>query len=303
MDIPEAATDYPDLDLYELSRQIKAFLKPYSFVASAYLYHGANKAKYHIIFKVPTPPEGCDETHALPHDPRSNAEKLKDFFKIEEPVEVSTEPKTAAELYAKFYDDIQWPVLMNLNLDEVYRRDKPPHDPKPGEEWEWSIVDANNNVLTGFYPITSLGYAGDIKDLGLRDLIQPGKPVLLYEGPNSEEFTNPRKAIEDEIRDLEQYQAKNPGESLEKDKAIKAAHRRLKSLTEPRRLNQRHKLKVREAAQSLWQKHPGWTIQKLIDSDEINAITTPRVYTERTLRDWIKDLAPDRRPGRRKTTP
>jgi hypothetical protein len=49
----------------------------------------------------------------------------------------------------------------------------------------------------------------------------------------------------------------------------------------------------------MWQKHLDWTIHKMIESNEVNAATTPRVYKEKTLRNWIKDLSPNRLPGRR----
>lgn len=175
MDIPEAATaEYLDLDLRELVRQIKAFLKPYSFVRSARLYHGANKAKYHIVFQASTVPEEWDKIQEAPPDQRSNAEKLKDFFKIEKPVELPTEPKTPAELYADFCHNIQWPVLFSLDLDKVYRRGvgpKPlgpaPYDDRPLDEWDWSI--------------------NDIKSVDLHDLVQSGIPVVLFEKRNAQE--------------------------------------------------------------------------------------------------------------------
>ena len=110
-----------------------------------------------------------------------------------------------------------------------------------------------------------------------------------------------RKAIEAEIEKIESYTPKNPRESLDKGKSLKAAQQRLKSLSEPKRLNQRHKLKVRDIAKNIWQKHPDWTIQTLTETNEVNEATTPRVYDVRTLRNWIKDLAPNRLPGRRKS--
>jgi hypothetical protein len=102
---------------------------------------------------------------------------------------------------------------------------------------------------------------------------------------------------------LEASTPKTARESLDKAKSLKTAQQRLKSLTEPKRLNQRHRLKIREIAKKLWQNHPDWTIQRLIESNDVNAATTPHVYAVRTLRDWIKDLAPNRHPGRRTTKP
>lgn len=109
-----------------------------------------------------------------------------------------------------------------------------------------------------------------------------------------------RKAIEDEIGQLESYTPTTPRESLDKAKSLTALQLRLRSFMEPKRSNQRHRLKVREIAKKLWQNHPDWTIQRLIEHNEVNAATTPRVYSEKTLRYWIKDLAPNRLPGRRK---
>jgi hypothetical protein len=113
------------------------------------------------------------------------------------------------------------------------------------------------------------------------------------------ELNDKRKVKEDEIKRLESYVPKTPRESLEKAKSLKAARQGLKNLTEPKRLNQRHRIKVRKIAKGMWQKHLDWTIHKMIESNEVNAATTPRVYKEKTLRNWIKDLSPNRLPGRR----
>lgn len=170
MNICDAGKEYPDLDLYELVRQITVFLRPYSFVQSAHLYHGANKGKYHIIFKVPTVPEGQDKTElkssstpffSLP-DERKDQEKPQKA------------PETAAELYETFFEIIEGPIEFGpLRLDEVYRRGKTNPEPFgspgyydwPGSEWAWSIANENNEV----------------------GLVLPGKPVILYEKPNTEE--------------------------------------------------------------------------------------------------------------------
>jgi RecG-like helicase len=109
-----------------------------------------------------------------------------------------------------------------------------------------------------------------------------------------------RKAIEDEIDKIELFTPKTPRESLDKGKSLKALQQQLRNLTEPKRLNQIHRLKVREAAKQLWCKHPEWTIQKMCGNDELKNITDRKAYAIRTLRSWINDLAPNRRPGRRK---
>jgi len=109
-----------------------------------------------------------------------------------------------------------------------------------------------------------------------------------------------RNDIQSRIEQLEKFASKTPKEELERQDALKGLYRELRAFTEPKRSNQRHRLKVREIAKTLWQKNPDWTIQKLIENDEVKAATRPREYSVRTLRSWIKDLAPDRRPGRRK---
>ena len=62
------------------------------------------------------------------------------------------------------------------------------------------------------------------------------------------------------------------------------------------------KQRCREIAEKVWKKDPTITIQAMIDMQEIVDASTRqdgRVYAEKTIRDWIKDLCPDRSPGRR----
>jgi hypothetical protein len=60
-----------------------------------------------------------------------------------------------------------------------------------------------------------------------------------------------------------------------------------------------HRDAVRDSAKTKWEKDESLTIRDVIDSDDINAATSPVIYNEKTLRDWVKDLAPNRKPGRR----
>lgn len=72
--------------------------------------------------------------------------------------------------------------------------------------------------------------------------------------------------------------------------------------TKKLRPNQRHKITVREVAAELWEKDPDITIggyNGMIFRDEINEVCEGNVYAEKTLRNWIKDLCPNRKPGRR----
>jgi hypothetical protein len=65
------------------------------------------------------------------------------------------------------------------------------------------------------------------------------------------------------------------------------------------RLSQKHKEKVREVAAKTWQKDPTITIKDMIYENEINQACEQKAYHEKTIRNWIKDLCPDRKPGRR----
>jgi hypothetical protein len=65
------------------------------------------------------------------------------------------------------------------------------------------------------------------------------------------------------------------------------------------RPNQRHKEACRAKAKEIWEVSPGITIEDMIQHDEINEIFDGRVYGEKTIRNWIKDLCPNRKPGRR----
>ena len=68
------------------------------------------------------------------------------------------------------------------------------------------------------------------------------------------------------------------------------------------RPSQRHKKAVCEIAADLWKKDPSITIAKMIERQEIIDVSEKEngdCYLEKTLRDWIKDLCPNRKPGRR----
>lgn len=65
-------------------------------------------------------------------------------------------------------------------------------------------------------------------------------------------------------------------------------------------INQRHKERCRAVAECIWLRHPTMTIEDVIYHDEINGIACEnRNYAAKTLREWMKDLCPNRQPGRR----
>lgn len=65
------------------------------------------------------------------------------------------------------------------------------------------------------------------------------------------------------------------------------------------RPNQRHKEAVRDVAEKLWKINPKITIVKMATRDEIRKVCEGRVYSANTIRNWTKDLCPDRHHGRR----
>ena len=65
------------------------------------------------------------------------------------------------------------------------------------------------------------------------------------------------------------------------------------------RPDQRHKIECRKVAEKLWNENKDITIQDMIFSDEINNVFEGKSYSEKTIRNWINDLCPNRKPGRR----
>lgn len=70
----------------------------------------------------------------------------------------------------------------------------------------------------------------------------------------------------------------------------------------PRKLTreQRHKIDCRAVAQKIWAESPETTIEGMIRGDEVSTVCEGIAYGEKTIRNWIKDLCPNRKPGRRK---
>lgn len=68
------------------------------------------------------------------------------------------------------------------------------------------------------------------------------------------------------------------------------------------RPNQRHKEACRKVAKEIWKKEPTLTIPAMHKRREIKEACESEEYAESTIRRWIKDLNPNRKPGRRKGT-
>ncbi len=72
----------------------------------------------------------------------------------------------------------------------------------------------------------------------------------------------------------------------------------------PLRKNQRHKERCRAIAATIWEREPTLTIEDMIDRAEITRIGQENTtYGRETIRSWIKDLCPNREPGRRPKNP
>lgn len=63
------------------------------------------------------------------------------------------------------------------------------------------------------------------------------------------------------------------------------------------------KKKFREGAKKVWEQDPSVTIEGMMERPELLEYTKRKdgnLFINKTLRDWIKNLCPDRKPGRRK---
>jgi hypothetical protein len=60
-----------------------------------------------------------------------------------------------------------------------------------------------------------------------------------------------------------------------------------------------HREKCRQVAVDIWAKNPDITIADMCYRNEIALVCDDITYPEATLRKWIKDLCPNRKPGRR----
>jgi hypothetical protein len=69
-----------------------------------------------------------------------------------------------------------------------------------------------------------------------------------------------------------------------------------------RRPDQEAKSRCRDIAAMIWKEHPNMTIADMIKQDKIIAASTRKdgkLYVEKTVHGWLKDLCPNPKPGRR----
>jgi hypothetical protein len=92
-------------------------------------------------------------------------------------------------------------------------------------------------------------------------------------------------------------------EAFEKEFELPSAQTVETPRTRKLRPDQRHREAAREVAKELWKIDPSLTIADLIEHDEVNDQFEGRVWNDDTVRNWIKDLCPNRKPGRRPKKP
>lgn len=105
------------------------------------------------------------------------------------------------------------------------------------------------------------------------------------------------------LEDVLEYEELIPDEALEefaREYGIRPSQENQERRLRP---SQRHKAACRKVAASLWGKDPSITIAAMIQKDEIRDACEGKVYKEKTIRRWIKDLCPNRKPGRRPADP
>jgi hypothetical protein len=155
-----------------------------------------------------------------------------------------------------------------IGLDEICSR------------WEADEMDVYQTVLRfELNPVDPVGNELDVKTIS--DYINVHKIVsdsdLLY--------------LRSDIKQIEQECGITPTTSAQSETAGK----------KPRH-NHHQKARCREIAKKLWDEDTTTTIKDMIDHPEIIEFTKMKngsFYSDGTVREWIKDLCPNRNPGRR----
>ena len=63
---------------------------------------------------------------------------------------------------------------------------------------------------------------------------------------------------------------------------------------------QRHKIAARTVAEEIWKTNPKITISDMGTIDQVTNACEGKIYSEKTLRNWLHDLHPNPKPGRPK---
>ncbi len=169
MDIEQAEKEFPELNLYVLSRNIKLFLTNpghgYSFVKAVYLYTGYT-TKYHLVFEIPPDVESRlkDIEKSFEREHKYDNEMFQDSFRVDNE---DARPELFDELkaYKDFKNKIDLPPIFHFDFDGIYKVKETFSEDRLLNEWNfWVVTDAK-----------------DIAGQGLNDFIMPNDdPVYLY---------------------------------------------------------------------------------------------------------------------------
>jgi hypothetical protein len=248
-----------------------------------------------------------------------------DFMEL--PIEIITMDSLMKRWNMSFMDILL--VVVNQDLTPVYRED-------PSSGWNKYGGDPDHDILALFYDPKAdasriIFLRSDVQKIEEVFGGQLSKsPDVIYEkdllkrfGISEIELWHLQKNLSidlvdplgmriDDIEVLKEVPGLVPGEGvmryyfrlsdvekLEKEYRFESENSRETKKEKKLRPNQRHKKRCREIAERLWKVDSEITIADMAFHDEITTAFDGKMYAEKTIRNWIKDLCPDRSPGRR----
>ena len=153
-------------------------------------------------------------------------------------------------------------------------------------------------------------YRGSLHELKKPDaspfLVERGYPPPFSKSPSTLRYEEYVEAVGRgidlllfRVSDIEAFKREHGLPSLSETRDA-AARRTGEETRKGPRPDQRHRRACRRVAGELWAKDPTITIAEMAGRDEINILFDGKVYRDSTIRRWIKELCPNRSPGRRK---
>ncbi len=193
-----------------------------------------------------------------------------------------------------FLEEIELPEIEVRRLDLahfLFMQDLPLPAPDVKDKTIWFH---GQDASTEFYSLNSDPY-GSV-DEELWDLLMEKKELeeqkLTWTGLNADKPSE-KKIQEEKLEEIDR--------KLEKINAKIDAGSSGNGQIEPKKLLpcQRHRKAVQDIAEKIWSKEPDLTIVDMSKRSEIIHACEKKIYSERTLRKWMKELCPNRNPGRR----
>ncbi len=103
------------------------------------------------------------------------------------------------------------------------------------------------------------------------------------------------------LTDIEKFEANHPELIKKADEEPMSPKSSGEQKESKPRKSQRHKERCRALAEYKWKKFPDTNIAEMMDDGDILEIGCERkVYKPETIREWIRDLCPNPKPGRPK---